>query len=234
MPTKNKQKTMKRERAPSPQEIGIVITKIKKAVQGFKAPVSTEISEGTGDPFQVLVSCLLSLRTKDTVTGPVSRGLFAVAKTPGEIAAMPLKRLQSIIRPVNFYKTKARRIRDISRELAEKHGGEVPSTFDELMEFKGVGRKTANIVMVYGHSSRDHIPVDIHVHRIPNRLGWMRTKTPEQTEEELMKLIPKRYWMDINNVFVTFGQHICLPVSPKCSTCPVRRQCKRAGVTRSR
>ena len=234
MPAKNKQKTMKKENAPSPKEIGIVITKIKKAVRGFGTPVSTEVSEKTHDPFRVLVSCLLSLRTKDTITGPVSRKLFAVAKTPKEIAEMPLRRLRSIIRPVNFYKTKARRIRDISKELAEKHGSEVPSAFDGLMAFKGVGRKTANIVMVYGHSSKGHIPVDIHVHRIPNRLGWIKTKTPEQTEEELMRLVPKRHWMDINNVFVTFGQNVCLPVSPKCSTCPVRRQCRRAGVTRSR
>ena len=212
----------------------MVIAKIKRAVQGFETPVSTDISEQTRDPYQVLVSCLLSLRTRDTITGPISKKLFSAAKNPEDMARMPLKKLQAIIKPVNFYKTKARRIKDISRQLAEEHDGKVPSSFDKLMAFKGVGRKTANIVMVYGHFSKEHIPVDIHVHRIPNRLGWVKTKTPEQTEEALMKLIPKKYWMDINNIFVTFGQNICLPSSPKCSACPIRQHCLRIGVTRSR
>lgn len=214
--------------------IGEIVRKIRKAVEGAPIPVSTEISTSSRDPYQVLVSCLLSLRTRDTITGPVSEEMFKVASTPEAIAKMPLKTLEKHVRRVNYYKTKAQRIKDISRQLVEEYNGEVPTNFEELMKFKGVGRKTANIVMVYGHFSKDHIPVDIHVHRIPNRLGWIQTKHPEDTEEQLKRIIPKKYWMDINDLLVTFGQNICLPVSPLCSQCPISSYCKRVGVTKSR
>ena len=219
---------------PKKEDIEKVIRLIKKSARDFETPVSTEISNASRDPYQVLVSCLLSLRTRDTITGPISKKLFAVAKTPRQIAEMPLKRLQSIIKPVNFYITKSKRIKQISRELAEKYDSEVPANFEELMKFKGVGRKTANIVMVYGHFSKEHIPVDIHVHRIPNRLGWIKTKNPEETEEELKKMLPRKHWQDFNDVIVTFGQNTCLPVSPLCSKCPVEKYCMKVNVSRSR
>ena len=219
---------------PKKEEIEKVIGIVKKTVRKFETPVSTEISNTSRDPYQVLVSCLLSLRTRDTITGPISKKLFAVAKTPRQIVEMPLKRLQSIIKPVNFYITKSKRIKQISKELAEKYDSEVPANFEELMKFKGVGRKTANIVMVYGHFSKEHIPVDIHVHRIPNRLGWIKTKNPEETEEELKKMLPRKHWQDFNDVIVTFGQNICLPVSPLCSKCPVEKYCMKVNVSRSR
>lgn len=215
-------------------DIGIILKKIKESVRNYQTPVGTEISLETRDPYQVLVSCLLSLRTKDTITGPVSKKLFEVAKTPEAIATMSLKKLESIVRPVNYYKTKARRIKEISKQLVKKYGGEVPSNFEELMKFKGVGRKTANITMVYGHFSKEHIPVDIHVHRWPNRMGWVNTTHPEETEEQLKKILPKKHWAEFNDVIVTFGQNICLPISPKCSICPVTGYCKRVGVTKSR
>ncbi len=199
---------------------------LKKESHNFKNAALTEIGHETHDAFQVLVSCIMSLRTRDTVTYPTAKKLFFAASTPRQISEMPLRRLESIIMPVNFYKTKARRIKDIAREIAGKHKGKVPSDFDELMKFKGVGRKTANIVMTYGHNSRYHIAVDTHVNRIPNRLGWVDTKKPEQTEEALKRVVPKRYWRDINDIFVRFGQGICLPRNPKCGICSVKGYCK--------
>ncbi|MDI6722948.1 MAG: endonuclease III, partial [Candidatus Aenigmarchaeota archaeon] len=209
-------------------DISRVIRILKKESKSFANAAITEIGHESHDPFQVLISCIMSLRTRDIVTYPVTKKLFSVASTPEQISDMPLKKLENIIRPVNFYKTKSKRIKQISKEIIEKHSGKVPSNFEELMKFNGVGRKTANIVMVYGHGSRSHIPVDVHVHRIPNRLGWVHTKKPEQTEEELKKIVPKRYWMDINDIFVQFGQNICLPRNPKCSVCPVNKYCKYA------
>ena len=174
----------------------------------------------------VLVSCLLSLRTMDKITGPVSRKLFEIAKTPQEINKLSLKKLQNIIRPVNFYITKSRRIKEISKILVKNYKGKVPDNFDELMKFKGVGRKTANIVMTYGFFKKDYIAVDTHVHRVPNRLGWIKTKKPEETEEQLKKILPKKYWQDFNDIIVTFGQNICRPIGPKCSECPISKYCR--------
>ncbi len=207
-------------------EISAVMKLLKKESHSFKQPVVTDIAEKEKNPFLVLVSCLLSLRTRDETTGRISRRLFAAADTPEKIAKMPLKRLENIIRPVNYYKTKAKRIREISRKLIKDHGSKVPRDFDELMRLKGVGRKTANIVMVYGFGEKNYIPVDTHVHRIPNRLGWIETKTPEKTEEALKKLLQRRYWHDFNDLFVQFGQNICLPRNPRCDRCPVTRYCR--------
>jgi len=201
---------------------------IRKEVGKFHGAAITKIGNETHSPFQVLVSCIMSLRTRDTVTYPTARKLFSVASTPKQIADMKLGRLEDIIRPVNYYKTKARRIRQISKEIVDKHCGKVPQSFDGLMKFRGVGRKTANIVMTYGHGSRSHIAVDVHVHRIPNRLGWIDTKKPEDTENELKRIVPKRYWIDINDIFVQFGQNICLPRNPKCQECPVSMYCRYA------
>ena len=220
--------------ASSIKKIGIIIKLLKQEVKHFENPIATEIGEKTRSPFMVLVSCLLSLRTMDKVTGPVSRKLFEIAKTPQEINRLSLKKLQEVIKPVNFYITKSKRIKDISKILIKEYSGKVPCDFNELMKFKGVGRKTANIVMTYGFFKKDYIAVDIHLHRIPNRLGWVKTKNPHQTEEELKKIIPKKYWQDLNDIFVAHGQNICMPVSPFCSKCYISKYCPRIGVARSR
>ncbi len=208
------------------KDIDSVMKILKKEVKKFENPIATEIGEDTRDPYQVLISCLLSLRTMDKITGPISRKLFKVADTPKKIASMPMKRLQEIIRPVNYYITKSRRIKEISKELLKKYHGKVPDDFEELMKLKGVGRKTANIVMTYGHFKKDYIPVDTHVHRIPNRIGWIKTKKPEETEFALKKILAKKYWQDFNDIFVMFGQNICRPIGPKCAECPINKYCK--------
>jgi len=186
------------------------------------------------DPFRVLISCIISLRTKDEVTREASKRLFAMAKNVHEMSKLDVKEIEKLIYPAGFYKTKAKRIKEICKVLIEKYNCKVPCNVDELMKFKGVGRKTACVTMVYGFRRVECIPIDIHCHRIPNRLGWINTKNPIETEKELMKIIPKKYWLDFNDLFVSFGQNICMPVSPYCSRCPVRDYCKRIGVKRSR
>ncbi len=209
------------------QENILAVTRlIKKESHKFKQPIVTEVAERDEDPFLVLVSCILSLRTRDAVTDIVSRKLFSIANTPKKMSQLPLKKIENVVKSVNYYKTKARRIKEISFKLIKEYNGKVPDNFDELMKFKGVGRKTANIVMCYGFNKSGYIAVDTHVHRIPNRLGWIKTKTPEKTEEELKKILPKKYWHDFNDLFVQFGQNICLPRNPRCNVCPVSRYCK--------
>jgi len=208
------------------KNIDKIITLLKKEVKNFKNPVVSKIGEIQRDPFKVLISCILSLRTQDRTTGPVSLRLFQVADTPQKLAKMPLKKIQKIIRPVNYYITKSKRITEISKTLIKKYKGQVPNNFDELMKLKGVGRKTANIVMTYGFFKKDYIPIDTHCHRIPNRLGWVNTKTPEQTEFALMKILPKKYWQDFNDLFVLHGQNVCRPIGPKCDICPISKYCK--------
>lgn len=211
---------------PSQKEIIAAIKAIKKASRSFRDTALMEVASVPESTFQVLVSCMISLRTKDAVTAVASRRLYAVAKTPEEIAGLPTKKIEKLIYPAGFYRTKARRIKEIARIVHEKYHDRVPDTMEELLALKGVGRKTANIVMVYGHGKKYHIPVDTHVHRIPNRLGWIETKTPEKTETTLRKLIPKRYWHDFNELFVSFGQNICRPVRPRCWECPAARHCR--------
>ena len=181
-------------------------------------------------PFTVLVSCLLSLRTKDEITEQVSIRLLKPYNTPQEIIKLTNEELEKIIYPVGFYKTKAERIKQISKTILLKFNGHVPDDFDTLLTLKGVGRKTANIVMVYGFNKTDYLPIDTHCHRIPNRIGWIQTKNPEETEKELRKILPKQYWVDFNHIFVVFGQTICKPISPLCSTCPISRYCKKRNV----
>ena len=207
------------------KEIAKVIDLIKNHVEQFQDPIITEIGEDTKDPFQVLISCILSLRTKDETTAKASVRLFKLAKTPEEMITLDTRKIARAIYPVGFYKTKARRIKEICKKLISEYNSKVPDSFDELMKFKGVGRKTANIVMVYGFE-KEGLPIDTHCHRIPNRLGWIKTKTPEKTEQELRKLLPKKYWNDFNDVFVTFGQNTCKPVKPHCWECPVTKYCQ--------
>ena len=181
-----------------------------------------------------MISCILSLRTKDQVTEKASIRLLKKYNTPEKIVQLPEKELQNLIYPVGFYKTKARRIKELSRELIENYNGQVPNDFEELLKFNGIGRKTANIVMLYGHKKKGFLPIDTHCHRIPNRLGWINTKTPEHTEKELKKILPEKYWDDFNHLFVKFGQTTCLPVSPLCSRCPIKKYCNQISVIKKR
>ena len=185
------------------------------------------------DAYKILISCLLSLRTKDSNTESVSEKLFKVADTPQEIAKMPIKKLEKIIFSSGHYHKKARTLKHVSRVLLENYDGEVPNDKEKLMEIKGIGPKTANIVLCFAFGECV-LPIDTHCHRIPNRLGWLKTKTPEQTEKELELLLPKKYWREFNGIFVLFGKTICLPVSPLCSKCPIKNYCKKIGVERSR
>ena len=211
---------------PKIKNIDKIMKILKQNVKHFENPVATEIGEKTRSPYMVLVSCLLSLRTMDKVTGPISKKLFGVADNPQKMVKMPIKKLQEIIKPVNYYITKSKRIKEISKTLIKNYNGKVPEDFDELMKLKGVGRKTANIVMTYGFFKKGYIPIDVHCHRIPNRLSWIKTKTPEQTEDALKKLLPKKYWQDFNDIFVMFGQNICKPIGPKCNICPINKYCR--------
>lgn len=205
---------------------------IARQVADFKEPIVTAVSR-KNDPFQVLISCILSLRTKDAVTAEASRRLFAQAHTPEVMRKLTRARLQRLIYPVGFYRTKAKVILGLSKRLISEFKGRVPCNREELLSFKGVGRKTANLVLGLG-CGIPAICVDTHVHQISNRLGWVRTKGPYETEEALERLIPRTRWIELNNIMVTFGQNICVPVSPFCSRCAVRKMCRRVGVTRWR
>jgi len=210
----------------------IIIKLIEKQVKRFKVPSVTEISRGN-DPYLVLISCILSLRTKDKTTIEASRRLFKAADTPDKIIRLPRQRIEKLIYPVGFYRNKTKVIRDISAGIVNDFSGHVPDDLDSLLKFKGVGRKTANLVLGLGYNI-PAICVDTHVHRISNRLGWVRAKKPEQTENALKKIIPSDYWIKLNTILVAFGQNICLPVSPFCSKCAVYRHCKRIRVNKFR
>ena len=185
------------------------------------------------DPFKTLIACLLSLRTKDENTAKTSASLFAVADTPQKIARLPMKKLEKLIYSSGYYKNKARTIKHVCRVLLKEYKGKVPKTKEELLSIKGIGPKTANIVLCFAYG-KQVIPVDTHVHRIPNRLGLIKTKKPEETEIELMKITPRKYWREINTVFILFGKNICLPVSPKCTICPLNNICFKISVKRYR
>jgi len=187
------------------------------------------MAETYASPFRVLISCILSLRTQDATTAKASHRLFAVADTPQAMVKLSAKKIEKLIYPVGFYKTKARQIREICRRIIAQYGGRVPDEIDELLKFKGVGRKTANLVVTLGYN-KPGICVDTHVHRISNRWGYINTATPEKTEIALRAKLPKRYWIEYNNLLVNFGQHLCRPISPLCSLCPVQKYCPQLGV----
>jgi len=205
------------------------LARVRDAVR----PTTLARVERRRDPFRLLVACVISLRTKDAVTAEASARLFAVAATPERVAKLPEGRIAKLIFPAGFYNTKAGQIRSIARRIATEHGGKVPADRDTLLAFRGVGRKTANLVLGLGFGI-PAICVDTHVHRISNRLGLVRTKTPEQTEHALEKLLPRRLWIEINDLLVTFGQNVCHPTSPRCSICPLAGRCPRIGVERHR
>ncbi|MGB2843210.1 MAG: endonuclease III [Halobacteriota archaeon] len=211
---------------------------IEKVVQILKTRYQEETSALTDvstrkDPFLTLISCLLSLRTRDEVTARASERLFALAKTPEAMLNHKREEIEAAIYPVGFYRRKAAQILDICRVLIERYDSKVPDRIDELLNLKGVGRKTANIVITMGYN-KPGVAVDTHVHRISNRLGLVATKNPYQTEFALRKTLPKRYWIIFNDLLVMHGKTICTPVSPKCSICPITAHCKRVGVTRFR
>jgi endonuclease-3 len=185
------------------------------------------------DAFKVLISCLLSLRARDENTEKVSKKLFEVANTPQEIIKIPVEKLEKIIFSSGHYKKKARVLQSVSNELITRFNSKVPNKKEDLLSIKGVGPKTANIVLAFAFNQLV-LPIDTHCHRIPNRLGWIKTKTPEKTEKELEKILPKIYWADFNAIFVQFGRDICQPISPKCSICSINKYCKKIGVEKSR
>lgn len=204
-----------------------------QASREWLSPAVTIVSQREGNPFKVLISCILSLRTRDETTGPASERLFALASDAASLAALTPDQVERAIYPVGFYRTKAVQVIAIARRLRDDYGGRVPDELDELLTFKGVGRKTANLVVTLGYG-KPGICVDTHVHRICNRLGYVATRTPEETEMVLRAKLPHQYWLAINDLLVMCGQNLCLPVSPRCSICPGAHLCQRRGVERSR
>ena len=213
--------------------IGKVVEILRKEKKKWNVPIVTLMSQTENNPFKILIATILSLRTKDEVTAKASERLFRVADTPEKLMELSEGEIEKLIYPVGFYRRKAKTIREVARIIVEKYGGEVPSDIDELLKLPGVGRKTANLVVTLGYG-KPGICVDTHVHRIMNRFGYVKTKTPEETEMALREKLPKEYWIEINDLLVSLGQHICHPTSPKCSQCPVSEYCEKVGVERSR
>ena len=207
-----------------------VIRILKREVRRWEEPIVGRYRE---DPFTTLISCLLSLRTKDETTRGASTRLFRLARSPQRMARLSTQTIERAIYPVGFYRTKARTVRSVCHDLLSRYGGRVPGDLDELLTIKGVGRKTANLVVTLAFR-KPGICVDTHVHRISNRWGYVRTKTPEQTEMALRAKLPRRYWQIYNDLLVTFGQNLCHPTSPWCSRCPLERVCAKVGVNHSR
>jgi endonuclease-3 len=210
-----------------------VFRALSRALEGQSLPAVSEVAARREDPFAVLVSTMISLRTKDGVTADASARLLARAANPRELGSLSEAAIARLIYPAGFYRTKARHLRQAARLLVERHGGRVPESMEELLALPGVGRKTANLVRNLGFGLPG-ICVDTHVHRISNRLGWVRTRTPLETERALEAVLPRRWWIPVNGLLVAFGQRTCTPQSPKCSACPIRAHCPRVGVTRSR
>jgi endonuclease-3 len=214
-------------------EIVAVLKAVGRAIRSMEEPAVEKIAEETHeDPFRVLIATLLSAQTKDAVTAVASARLFKAARTPRTMAALPVSRIERLIYPVSFYRNKARHVKKACRQILDDFGGVVPETMDGLLTLAGVGRKTANLVLILSHASRDNICVDTHVHRISNRLGWVETKTPDQTEQALYRVVPRKWWPDVKLYLVTWGQNVCKPVYPRCRACVVSPMCPRRGVTR--
>ena len=214
-------------------QINTVIKILKKELELGTLPIVSHLAEDQRDPFVILISTLLSLRTKDEVTAVATERLFALASTPQEMLRVPLDKIARTIYPVGFYRVKARTIHHVCRELIKRFASKVPEDIDVLLSIKGVGRKTANLVVTLAYG-KEGICVDTHVHRISNRLGYVKTKTPDETEFALRAKLPRRHWIIYNTIMVAFGRQTCKPVSPLCSLCPVNKYCDRVGVTLSR
>ncbi len=211
------------------KDVGPILRAIAKMVHESKDSRATALADlketEEGDPFRILIGTILSQRTRDEKTAQATERLFARFKSPDELASASPAEVKELIRPVGFYNTKTKGIIAVSKKLVDEFGGEVPFKMDDLLSLPSVGRKTANCVLVYGFD-RPAIPVDTHVHRISNRLGLVETKKPEETEAELVKTVPRRYWLDLNDLFVRFGQTVCKPIGPRCEECTLRAQCR--------
>jgi len=206
------------------------IIKILRATSSeWREPIVTEIAHSSRDPFKVLISTIISLRTKDEVTREASERLYKLAETPEEILQLKKEKIEKAIYPAGFYRNKAKTILNISKDIIKKYAGRVPDDIDKLLTLNGVGRKTANLVLTQGYNLPG-ICVDTHVHRISNRIGYVSTKNPKDTEFALRDKLPKEYWIEYNDLLVAFGQNICKPISPMCSQCPVHNHCMRVGV----
>ena len=216
------------------REFNIVegLKKLKKAVRKFRTPSVTVIAK-KNDPFAVLVSCIISLRTRDEVTELASARLFTLAKLPAELLKLSNDKIEKAIYPAAFFRKKTKSLKDLCQVLVKEYSGKVPDKLEELLKLKGVGRKTANLTLILGHN-KPGICVDIHVHRISNRWGYVKTKSPDETEMVLREILPKRFWKGYNDLLVSFGQNLCKPVSPFCGACPIGDQCPKIGVNRFR
>jgi len=213
--------------------VDLLVSRLRDAYKAFREPMVTAMSRRTTDPFSILIATLLSLRTRDEQTHHAAERLFELASTPEDMGRLPAGRIEKAIFPVGFYRTKARRILEVCAILNDRFQGKVPDDLDTLLELPGVGRKTANLVLNKGFGKLG-ICVDTHVHRVSNRLGYVASRTPEETEMALRQKLPEKYWIEYNDLLVAFGQNICKPLSPRCSVCPVFDQCLRIGVTRHR
>ncbi len=219
---------------PARRAIANVMRSLARAINGLELPAVEKISEQqSDDPFQILIATLLSARTQDATTHAASTRLFRRARTPRTMAKLPVKEIEKLIYPVSFYRHKAAYVKECCEMLVERFGGQVPRTMEELVMLPGVGRKTANLVMILGFKSSQNICVDTHVHRISNRLGWVRTRLPEETERELYRTTDRQWWPYINLYLVTWGQNVCRPVYPRCGDCVIADECPRIGVIRS-
>jgi endonuclease-3 len=210
-----------------------IVPRLRKMIRGEKMPSVTSVARRTRSPFKVLVSTVISARTKDEVTGIASRNLFRLAETPAEMAALPAETIAEAIYPAGFYNNKGKAIRELSQKLVSDFGSRVPDTIEELLTLPGVGRKTANLVMTQGFG-KDAICVDTHVHRIVNRLGVISSRNPTESEYALREILPRENWIEINDLLVSFGKKLCRPISPICSRCLISGACERVGVDRSR
>ena len=218
---------------PSSKTVDTVMRALGRAIDDLELPAVEKIAENSqDDPFEVLIATLLSAQTRDAVTAAASARLFKVARTPEAMAKLTEKRILKLIFPVSFYRTKAVHVRQTCRILVEQFAGRVPATMKQLLTLPGVGRKTANLVLILSFRSRKNICVDTHVHRISNRLGWVQTRTPEETEQSLYKNTNPRWWPLINLYLVTWGQNICRPIYPRCGACVIKPYCPQIAVER--
>jgi endonuclease-3 len=213
------------------RDVDATMRAIGRAIKGLELPAVEKISEEQAEqPFQILIATLLSARTQDATTHAASTRLFNRARTPRSMARLTVREIESLIYPVGFYRTKAEHVKACCQMLVDRFGGRVPGTMEELVTLPGVGRKTANLVLILAFNSRRNICVDVHVHRISNRLGWVQTRDPEETEQALYATAPKRWWPLVNLYLVTWGQNVCRPVHPRCGDCAVASRCPRIGV----
>jgi endonuclease-3 len=219
------------ESRPHRRTVDRILRTMARGIAGMELPAVEKISESQAEnPFQILIATLLSARTQDATTHAASTRLFRRARTPRAMARLSVSEIERLIYPVGFYRNKARHVKACCEMLVADFAGKVPSTIEELVTLPGVGRKTANLVLILGFKSRRNICVDIHVHRISNRVGWVRTSHPEETEQSLYRVIPARWWPLINLYLVTWGQNVCRPVRPRCEDCAIARDCQRFGL----